>query len=102
MAEKVISVRTYVIVCVLLIVLTVGTVAISFAPMKPSVWHIVVGLIIGACKASLVVLFFMHALYSPKLIWAVIIAVIFWMGILLVLTLGDYFTRGMVPFMPGH
>src|SRR5579872_6980556 len=102
MAEKVIPVRTYIIVCVILIVLTFATAAISFAPLKPSVWHIVLGLIIGACKASLVVLFFMHALYSPKLTWAVIIAVIFWMGILLVLTLGDYFSRGMLPFTPGH
>jgi len=28
------------------------------------VWHIVVGLVIAVCKASLVVLFFMHALHS--------------------------------------
>jgi len=26
----------------------------------------------------------------------------FWLGILLVLTLTDYFTRGIIPFTPGH
>ncbi len=44
----------------------------------------------------------MHALLSPRLTWAVIVVSCFWLGILLVLTLTDYFTRGMVPFMPGH
>jgi caa(3)-type oxidase subunit IV len=76
-------------------------VGISFLPL-PGILHIVFGLSIGACKASLVVLFFMHALVSSRVTWAVIAAACFWMGILLVLTLGDYFTRGLVPFMPGH
>ena len=102
MAEKTIAVRTYVIVCILLILLTVATAAISFAPLRPSVWHIVLGLIIAACKAALVVLFFMHALISTRLTWTVILVVCFWMGILLVLTLSDYFSRNLIPFMPGH
>jgi cytochrome c oxidase subunit 4 len=96
-----ISVPTYVIVCTLLVLLTLGTVTISFAPL-PGVWHIAVGLIIGSVKASLVVLFFMHALLSPRLTWLVILVSCFWMGILLVLTYSDYFTRGALPFMPGH
>ncbi|TMQ35631.1 MAG: hypothetical protein E6K70_01165 [Planctomycetota bacterium] len=62
----------------------------------------VAGLIIGLCKASLVVLFFMHALVSSRLTWIVIAVSGFWLGLLLVLTLCDYLTRGMVPFMPGH
>jgi cytochrome c oxidase subunit 4 len=64
--------------------------------------HIVAGLIIAVCKASLVVLFFMHALISPRLTWLVILVACFWLGLLFVLTLSDYFSRGMVPFMPGH
>jgi cytochrome c oxidase subunit IV len=101
MTERTIAPRTYVIVCFLLIVLTVLTVAVSFAQV-PGVWHIVIGLVIAACKASLVVLFFMHVLISPRLTWIVIAVVCFWVGLLFVLTLNDYFSRGMVPFMPGH
>jgi cytochrome c oxidase subunit 4 len=102
MAERIISVRTYVIVCVILILLTVLTTAMSFINMVPGVWHIVVGLIIGLCKATLVVLFFMHAIISNRVTWIVIIVSSFWLGILLVLTLTDYFSRNMVPFTPGH
>jgi cytochrome c oxidase subunit 4 len=99
--ERTIPVRTYVIVCVLLVLLTFLTVGLSFWHVAP-VWHVVIGLAIAACKASLVVLFFMHALVSPRLTWSVIVVVCFWLGILLVLTLSDYFTRGMIPSAPGH
>jgi cytochrome c oxidase subunit 4 len=101
MSERTIAPRTYVIVCVLLILLTVLTVAVSFAQL-PGVWHIVFGMLIAVCKASLVVLFFMHVIVSPRLTWLVIAVACFWLGLLLVLTLNDYCSRGMVPFMPGH
>ncbi|HLJ94057.1 MAG TPA: cytochrome C oxidase subunit IV family protein [Gemmataceae bacterium] len=101
MAEPLIRVQTYVVVCVLLVLLTVLTVGLSFWHVPP-VWHIVLGLCIAVCKASLVVLFFMHALISTRLTWIVILVSCFWLGILLVLTLGDYFSRGMVPAAPGH
>jgi len=96
-----IHVRTYVLVCGLLVLLTILTVGLSFWHVPP-VWHVILGLFIATCKASLVVLFFMHALISPRLIWIVISVSSFWLGILLVLTLGDYFTRGMIPMAPGH
>jgi cytochrome c oxidase subunit 4 len=101
MVEQVISSRTYVLVCAVLVLLTVLTVGFSFAPVS-GVWHIVVGLLIALAKASLVVLFFMHALISPRLTWIVIAVACFWLGILVVLTLTDYFSRGMVPLTPGH
>jgi cytochrome c oxidase subunit 4 len=59
-------------------------------------------LTIAVCKASLVVLFFMHAIISSRQTWLVIAIVVFWVGILVVLTMGDYFTRGLIPFTPGH
>jgi cytochrome c oxidase subunit 4 len=101
MPERMIPVPTYVVVCAILVLLTFLTVGISFVPL-PGVWHTLIGLFIALCKASLVVLFFMHVLISPKLTWMVILVSCFWLGILLVLTLGDYFTRDMVPFTPGH
>ncbi len=101
MAERTIAARTYVLVCVLLVLLTVLTVALSFLPL-PEAWHVGIGLVIGACKAILVLLFFMHVIVSPKLTWIVILVMTFWMVILFTLTLADYFRRGMIPFAPGH
>ena len=101
MAHRTISPRTYVIVCVLLVLLTVLTTAVSFFRLE-GVWHLVFGLLIGACKASLVVLFFMHAILSNRVTWIVIAVACFWIGLLMVLGLADYFSRGLVPFMPGH
>jgi cytochrome c oxidase subunit 4 len=97
-----ISPATYTLVGVILIVLTFLTVAISFIPLG-GIWHTVVGLLIALCKASLVVLFFMHVLVSERLTWIMVAAACFWLLILLVLTLSDYFTRGdLGPLFPGH
>jgi cytochrome c oxidase subunit 4 len=54
----------------------------------------VIMLTIAVIKATLVVLFFMHVKYSNKLTWIVILGSIFWLFIMLVLTMNDYFTRG--------
>ena len=101
MAARTISPTTYVTVCVILILLTLLTVSVSFIPLA-GVWHTVVGLVIGLIKASLVVLFFMHALFSDRVTRIVIAISCFWVGLILTLTLSDYLTRGLVPFMPGH
>ena len=50
-------------------------------------------LAIAMFKATLVVLFFMHVKYSTRLTWAVVLGAIFWLGILLTLTMTDYLTR---------
>src|SRR5262249_4775978 len=57
MHGRTISPLTYTIVCVLLVLLTVLTVGVSTLPLE-GVWHLVIGLAIAVCKASLVVLFF--------------------------------------------
>ncbi len=101
MAAREISPQTYTLVCVVLVLLTFLTVAASFLHAAP-VWHLVIGLTIALCKATLVVVFFMHVLLSDKVTWSVVIVSCFWLGLLLVLCLTDYFSRGMVPFMPGH
>ena len=44
-------------------------------------------------EATLVVLYFMHARYSPKRTQLVIICAVFWLAIMLALTLSDYVTR---------
>lgn len=91
MAEHVIPPRTYTTVFAVLIVLTALTVGASFVPMGP--WHTLVGLGFGAAKAALVILVFMHLWYSPRLLWLVLAAGLFWLGIMVTLTLSDYLTR---------
>ena len=50
--------------------------------------HAIVAMSIAVFKATLVVLFFMHVKYSTCLTWAVVAGSVFWLGILLTLTLG--------------
>ncbi len=55
--------------------------------------NIIVALTIAVFKASLVVLFFMHGKYSPKRTQLVIIASVFWLAIMLFMTMSDYVSR---------
>jgi len=55
--------------------------------------NIVVALTIATLKASLVVLFFMHGKYSSKRTQMVIICSMFWLAIMLFMTMSDYLTR---------
>ena len=58
-----------------------------------AIFNVLVGLTIAVCKAVLVALFFMHLLSSSRLTWIVLVGGLFWLGILMVLTLADYLTR---------
>ena len=101
MSERLLSPVGYMIVLVILMLLTVLTVGLSFLPRRAA--HIVAGQAIAVVKASLVVLFFMHVLRSSAQTRAVIVVTIFWfVAVLMALTFSDYFTRGMIPNLPGH
>lgn len=54
----------------------------------------VIMLVIAVTKATLVVLFFMHVKYGSKLTWLVVGGAVFFLLILIVLTLNDYLARG--------
>jgi cytochrome c oxidase subunit IV len=101
MAERILAPGVYVLVFAIMIGLTCVSIGVSFLNLA-LVWHDLIGLIIATCKATLVVLFFMHVLYSSRLTWIVIVVAVFWMGLLLVLTFSDYLSRGMLSHMPGH
>jgi cytochrome c oxidase subunit IV len=76
------------------LVLMLGTALTVFAAYKDlGEWNIVIALAIATFKATLVVLFFMHAKYSPRRTHLIIICAVFWLGIMLALTLSDYQTR---------
>ena len=61
-------------------------------------WNIVLALLIATIKMTLVILFFMHVKYGTRLTWTVVVGSVFWLGILLVLTLSDYLTRRFLKF----
>lgn len=86
------SVGLYVGVFFALLVLTAATVIVANFDLG---WaNDVVALTIAVTKALLVLTFFMHLRYSTRLTVLTALAGFFWLGILLVLTLNDYFTRG--------
>jgi cytochrome c oxidase subunit 4 len=102
MSERLLAPAGYIAVLVVLMGLTILTVGLSFVPSSP-VMRVVSGQAIAVVKASLVVLFFMHALHSPAHTRAVIAVTVFWLVVVLSgLMFSDYFTRGLIPNLPGH
>jgi cytochrome c oxidase subunit 4 len=90
-SEHVVPIKTYAVICASLLVLTFLTYRIALVNLGPL--NVVVAIVIACVKATLVVLFFMHAAYAPRRTRLVILAGIFWMLLLLGLTLADYLTR---------
>lgn len=91
MSEHIVPKSTYYAIFLALMVGTAATVGAAFVDLGSL--NTVVALAIAITKATLVVLFFMHVKYSPKLTWLVVIGSIFWLLLLLGVTLGDYMTR---------
>ena len=60
-----------------------------------------VAMLIAACKALLVILFFMHVRYSSRLTWVFVAAGFFWLMILFALTLADVLSRRWLPTLIG-
>ncbi len=85
-------IHTYIGVFVALLVLTATTTAVAFVDLGAP-WNTILALGIAVVKASLVVLFFMHALYSRPLTWVFIGAGFFCLIILFTFILADYATR---------
>jgi cytochrome c oxidase subunit IV len=94
MSEHIVEVSTYIKIFTALMVLTAVTVIVAFIDLGPL--NNFVMLAIAVVKATLVVLFFMHVYYSSRLIWVVVVAGFFWLGIMFVLTGSDYLTRGFI------
>jgi cytochrome c oxidase subunit 4 len=90
-SEHIVSPKIYIGIFLSLMVLTAATVAAAYVNL--GAFNIVIALAIASLKATLVVLYFMHVRYSPKRTHMVIIAAVFWLAIMLALTLSDYVTR---------
>jgi cytochrome c oxidase subunit IV len=94
MAEPRLRSRTYYTIYAILMVCTYLTWQVAYFDLGS--FNTVAALGIAAFKALLVLLFFMHVRESPRLVSVVVISGLFWLGILLALTMSDYLTRGWV------
>jgi cytochrome c oxidase subunit 4 len=90
-SEHIVSPKVYAVIFGSLMLGTYITVKAAFVDLGR--WNIIIALGIATVKATLVVLYFMHARYSPKRTQLVIVCSVFWLAIMLALTLTDYTTR---------
>jgi cytochrome c oxidase subunit 4 len=90
-SDHVVSWKVYVAVFLALVALTVVTVVAAGYDFGPL--NVIVALGIAITKATLVVLYFMHARYAGGLTRLVVLSSVAFFFILVFLTLSDYVTR---------
>jgi len=103
MTHHIVPTRLYVRVFGALLALTALTVTASFFDLGGGRLHYanaVVAISIAVVKATLVVLYFMHVRYGSRMTWVFVGAGVFWLLILIVLTLSDVLTRHWIPALP--
>ncbi|MCE9613483.1 MAG: cytochrome C oxidase subunit IV family protein [Lentisphaerae bacterium] len=98
MKHHIVPVRLYLGIFGALMVLTAITVTVSFYDL--GFLNTFVAITIAVCKATLVILYFMHVRYSNKLIWVFAGAGFVWLVILIAFTLSDTMTRAWIPLPP--
>ena len=91
MSQHVVSKKIYFAVFATLIVLTLVTIEVSMIDLGKI--NTVAALTIAVCKATLVILYFMHVRYSSRLTWIVVACGFFWLVIMIALTMSDYLSR---------
>lgn len=93
MSEHIVQLKVYV---TIFLALLVGTTLTVWAGLHdfPGRLNVIIALTIAVIKATLVVLYFMHARYSSRLILVVFTSALLWLAILFAFTLSDYWTRG--------
>ena len=91
MSHHVVSWKVYLGVFLALVALTVITVVVAGHDF--GAFNLVVALAVAITKATLVVLYFMHARYSERLTHVVIVSSLVFFAILVFLLLTDYLSR---------
>jgi cytochrome c oxidase subunit 4 len=98
MSAQVLPVRTCFAVYFVLIALTAATVGAAFLDLLYFSTPIALG--IACSKALLVLLYFMELRHSPKLTWIILGNGVFWLVVMIMLTMSDMISRGWLGF-PG-
>jgi cytochrome c oxidase subunit 4 len=86
------SARTYLFTGIALLAFLGLTIAAAYVNLGPL--NTGVAMAISFAKGALIVLFFMHIRYSKPILWVFVGAGFFWLGIMLVLAMSDYMSRG--------
>lgn len=92
MAEYIVPRKVYFLTYAILMACTFLTWRVAYVDL--GVLNTVAAVAIAVIKMVLVILFFMHVRYSPYRTWLAVVGAFFWLGIMLVVTFGDYLTRG--------
>ena len=100
MAQPSGTLRTYVVVYLALLSLTLLTCFIAVQGHL-GVWEIPVALSIASIKTVLVGMFFMHLIHSSRLVWLILATGVLFLVIMMAGTLTDYWTRGWMAGQSG-
>jgi cytochrome c oxidase subunit IV len=95
LSEHIVSPKIYFTIFAALMICTMLTVyaaTVDLNHLFPGL-NIIVALTIATFKAALVVLFFMHGKYSSKRTQMVIVCSVFWLAVMLFMTMSDYLSR---------
>src|SRR5579872_4733150 len=95
MQGHVVDKKIYFVIFGSLLALTGLTTGVAYVDLGE--WNTIVALIIACCKATLVVLFFMHLRWSTHLMRVVLLSALLWLAILISLTTTDFFSRDWTP-----
>jgi cytochrome c oxidase subunit 4 len=91
-SPHVVSIKLYATIFGALLLLTIATAGAAFVDLGGEL-NSIVALTIALVKTLLVLLFFMHVRYSSRLTWVFAGAGLFWLLIMMSLTLSDVLTR---------
>ena len=95
MSQHVIPQKIYLLVFATLLCLTLITVDVAFYNFG---WlNMYIAMAIATTKATVIILYFMHVKYSPRLTWLVVAAAFAWLALMLGGTLSDYYAPLMEP-----
>lgn len=93
--QPLIPIRTYTFVFVALLILAALTTVVAYIDL--GLFNTLIAMFIATGKMLLVALFFMHLRYKPGLSRVASIVGLFWLGLLVALSLTDTFTRNWTP-----
>jgi cytochrome c oxidase subunit 4 len=99
MSEHIVSPKIYVLVFMALIIFTGLTYGIALINLGP--FNAIVAITIAMIKTLLVILFFMHVKYSPKMTKVTVVSGFFFLLILVALSLTDYISRPWAGYYGG-
>ena len=95
MSEPIVPTRIYMRAWASLVALLGITIAVSYVHL--GWWNGAVAIVIAFAKALIIVLYFMHVRYKPRLIWVFAGAGLLWLAIMFSLSMADYHSRALMP-----